>query len=102
MTTQTVSNPAIAIIVELETALNVAIAEFGGNCSIALQSIGCGECFTVEVSYDGISLGHAHAWLQVACKMIAENPAQYYFADVEVIESGVDRDLQTLTAKLIY
>ena len=102
MTTQTVSNPAVAIIVELEIALNVAIAEFGGNCSIALKSIGYGECFTVEVSYDEINLGHAHTWLQVACKMIAGNPAQYYFADVEVIESMVDRDLQTLTAKLIY
>ena len=102
MTTSTVSNPAVAITVELETALNVAIAEFGGNCSIALQSIGYGECFTVAVSYDGINLHQAHTWLQVACKMIAHNTTQQYFADVEVIESMVDHTPQTLTAKLIY
>lgn len=102
MTIQTVSNPAVAIIAELEVALNVAIAEFGGNCSIALESIGYGECFTVEVSYDGINFHQAHTWLQVACKMIAENARLYYFADVEVLESEANWDLQTLTAKLTY
>ena len=50
-----------------------------------------GECFTVEVSYGGINLHQAHTWLQLACKMISHNTTQQYFADVEVIESMVDR-----------